>query len=55
MLYTYIVRFTVNGKTLETSITAANATDAKKSVQMQYTGQKVTIVNCKNLETGRYG
>ncbi len=54
-MYTYVVRFTLNGKTLETTITAVSSVDAKKAVQLQYPGQRVAIVNCKNTTTGRYG
>lgn len=52
---TYIVRFTVNGKTMETTIRAQSAYDAKKAVEMQYPGQRVAIVNCKDTTTGHYG
>jgi len=51
---TYIVRFTVNGKTLETTIRAKSPNDAKRAVQMQFPGQRVAIVNCKDTTTGYY-
>lgn len=51
----YIVRFTVNGKTMEATIRAQSVNDAKKAVQMQYPGQRVSIVNCKDTTTGYYG
>lgn len=51
---TYIIRFQVNSKTLETTITARSPSDAKKSVQMQYAGQRVIILNCKDTSTGYY-
>ena len=52
---TYIVRFQVNGKTYETQIRANSYSDAKKSVEMQYPGQRVVIINCKETSTGWFG
>ncbi len=52
---TYIVRFTVNGKTMETTVRAQSPNDAKKAVELQYPGQRVAIVNCKDTTTGYYG
>lgn len=51
---TYIIQFQVNSKTLKMTVTANSPSDAKKSVQMQYAGQRVTIVNCKDTTTGYY-
>ncbi len=52
---TYIVRFTINGKTMETTIRAQSYHDAKKAVELQYPGQRVAIINCKDTTTGYFG
>ncbi len=51
----YIVRFTLNGKTLETSVRANSYNDAKNAVKMQYSGERVAIINCKDMTNGHYG
>ena len=51
---TYLVRFNINGKPFETGINANSSLDAKRAVEMQYPGQKVTIINCKDMTTGYY-
>lgn len=51
---TYIIRFNISGKTFEITINANSPSDAKKAVQMQYPGQNVVILNCKDLKTGYY-
>lgn len=51
---TYIVKFMVNSKTYEQQIGANSPTDAKKAIIAQYSGQKVTIINCKDVKNGWY-
>lgn len=50
----YIVRFMLNSKTMETRIRANSATDAKKAVIAQYSGNRVVILNVKDTTTGWY-
>lgn len=52
---TYIVRFTVNGKTHEVTVSATSYSDAERLVKAQYPGQRVSIVNVKDTTTGWYG
>lgn len=51
----YQVKFTVNGKRTQQIVDATSYSDAKKLVQVQYSGNKVVIVNCKDLTTGYFG
>ena len=51
----FIVRFMVDGKTLETRISASSASDAKRAVMAQYNGRRVVILNVRDARTGWYG
>lgn len=48
------VKFKVDGKETEQCVSAVNATDAKKIIDMQYSNNKVTYVNIQDLSTGFY-
>ena len=48
----YIVRYTVDSKTLESRVRASSPNDAKQEVKNRYPGKRVVIVNCKDTTTG---
>ena len=41
----YKVVFTVNGRRIETIVSAYTSYDARKFVEAQYAGQRVSIIN----------
>lgn len=51
----YLVTFTVNSKRYQQKIIASSSIDAKRLIINQFSGQRVAIVNCKDLKTGYYG
>jgi len=51
----HLVTFIVNNKKTEQVVSATGPSEAKRIVQDQYAGSKVTIVNVKDLKTGWYG
>ena len=50
----YLITFTVNNKRYQQTISASSPTDAERAILSQYSGQRVSIVNCKNLKMGYY-
>lgn len=49
------VAFTVDGRRAEQTVSATGPTEAKRLIQAQYAGSRVSIINVKNLATGCYG
>lgn len=50
----YLITFTVNSSRYQQKVTASSPTEAKRAIQAQYSGQRVVIVNCKDLKMGYY-
>ena len=48
------IKFKVDGKETEQRVSAITATEAKKIIEQQYSGCKVTIINIRDLKTGFY-
>ena len=49
-MHTYRVEFRVNAKRSQQDVKALNSSDAKKLIQAQYAGQKVTVISCRLMQ-----
>ncbi len=45
----YLVKFTVNGRRTEQVVAANSTSDAKKLIEAQYAGQKISFLSATRL------
>ncbi len=51
-MHEFLVRFTLNRKTVEEVVRAVSGFEAKEQIKDKYGKSNVSIINCKDLKTG---
>ena len=51
-MHEFLVRFTLNRKTVEETVRAVSGFEAKEQIKNKYGSSNVTIINCKDLKFG---